>query len=174
MKDRHGYKLDSSVARAIKIANKNCPKFYPCCKKNIGNDNENDLNNSIHLEENSEPNIIQITLLVSVQVNYSVINNSVYNNSSMFSKIFNFLSRKRNNNNTKEWKELYKCQTNVGLFSDIPFLLVTATLLNNIISIAIGRQRPLFDKFKPDNTKSVNADIIVRQISRVSATHEMI
>jgi len=35
-----------------------------------------------------------------------------------------------------------------GAYSDIPFLVVTAALLQSIILIAIGQQWSLFNKFK--------------------------
>ncbi|OUM69125.1 hypothetical protein PIROE2DRAFT_3019, partial [Piromyces sp. E2] len=48
----------------------------------------------------------------SVHVNSSVTNYSVYTNSSVFSKMVNFfLDERYNNINTREWKELRKCQT---------------------------------------------------------------
>ena len=56
-------------------------------------------------------------------------------------QVFKFLLGGRcNNYNTREWKNLCKCQTKIGALSDTPFLTVTAALLNNIIPIAIGRQ----------------------------------
>jgi len=64
-------------------------------------------------------------------------------------KVFKFLLDGRcNNYNIREWKNLCKCQTKVGALSDTPFLTVTAALLNNIIPIAIGRQRLLLNRFK--------------------------
>ncbi|OUM61589.1 hypothetical protein PIROE2DRAFT_12370 [Piromyces sp. E2] len=51
-------------------------------------------------------------------------------------------------------------------------LKTNTAFLNNIIPIAIGWQRSLFRRFKPNKIKSVNADITVRQTSRASATNE--
>jgi len=48
------------------------------------------------------------------------------------------------------------------LYRDTPFLTVTATFLNNIIPIAIGRPRLLLNRFKSNKSKSVNAEITVR------------
>ena len=90
----------------------------------------------------------------SVNDNFSVSNNHVSNNYS-----------------TREWKNLCKCQTKVGALSDTPFMMVTAALLNNIIPIAIVRQRLLLSRFKSNKSKSVNAEITVRQASRASATN---
>jgi len=66
------------------------------------------------------------------------------NNSSVLNEVFKFIFDGRcNNYNTREWKNLCKCQTKTGALSDTPFLTVTAAFLNNIIPIAIGRQRLL-------------------------------
>ena len=86
----------------------------------------------------------------SVNDNFSVSNNHVSNNnSSVLNEVFNFLLGGRcNNYNTREWKNLCKCQTKIGALSDTPLLTVTEALLNNIIPIAIGRQRLLLSRFK--------------------------
>ncbi len=106
--------------------------------------------------------------------NVSVVDNNVYNNSSVCEKVFKFLLGGRSiNNSTGEWKNLLKCQLESGTYSDTPFLVVTAALLQAVMPIAIGQQWSLFNRFKPNpNTKSVNADNTVRQTSRVSATSE--
>ena len=60
-----------------------------------------------------------------------------------------------------------------GTYSDIPFLTVTAALLQSIMPTAIGLQWSLFNRFKSNTTtKSVNADNTVRQASRASATYD--
>ena len=64
-----------------------------------------------------------------------------------------------------------------GAYSDTPFLVVTAALLQStmIIPIAIGQQWSLFNRFKSNRTttiKSVNAEGTVRQTSRASATNK--
>ncbi|KAG4096727.1 hypothetical protein H8356DRAFT_1680071, partial [Neocallimastix lanati (nom. inval.)] len=52
-------------------------------------------------------------------------------------KVFNFLLGGRSiNNSTREWKDLFKCQMKSGAYSDTPFLVVTAALLQSIIPIA--------------------------------------
>jgi len=90
----------------------------------------------------------------------------------VLNEVFKFLLGGRcNNYNTREWKNLCKCQTKTGALSDTPFLTVTAALLNNIIPIAIGRQRLLLSRFKSNKSESVNAEITVRQASRASATN---
>ena len=51
-------------------------------------------------------------------------------------KVFNFLLGGRSiNNSTREWKDLLKCQMKSGAYSDTPFLVVTAALLQSISSI---------------------------------------
>jgi len=61
-----------------------------------------------------------------------------------------------------------------GAYSDIPFLVVTAALLQSVIPIAICQQWSLFNRFKSNRTttKSVNAEETVSQASRASATNE--
>ena len=62
-----------------------------------------------------------------------------------------------------------------GAYSDTPFLVATAALLQSIIPIAIGQQWSLFNRFKSNHTtttKNVNAEETVRQASRASATNE--
>ena len=64
-----------------------------------------------------------------------------------------------------------------GAYSDTPFLVVTAALLQStmIIPIAIGQQWSLFNRFKSNRTtitKNVNAEETVRQASRASTTNE--
>jgi len=52
-----------------------------------------------------------------------------------------------------------------GAYSDTPFLVVTAPLLQSIIPIAIGQQWSLFNRFKLNSTtttKNVNAEETVR------------
>ena len=96
-------------------------------------------------------------------INFSVSNNHVSNNNfSVFNEVFKFLlGGGCNNYNTREWKNLCKCQTKTGALSDTPFLTVIVALLNNIIPIAIGRQRLLLSRFKSNKSKSVNAEITV-------------
>ena len=62
-----------------------------------------------------------------------------------------------------------------GTYSDTPFLMVTAALLQSLIPIAIGHQWSLFNRFKSNpttTTKSVDAEKTVRQASRASATNK--
>jgi len=100
----------------------------------------------------------------------------VYVDSRVCEKVFNFLLGGRSiNNSTREWKDLFKCQMKSDAYSDTPFLVVTAALLQSIIPIAIGQQWSLFNRFKSNRTtttKSINAEETVRQASRASATNE--
>ena len=99
-------------------------------------------------------------------------NNNVFNNSSVCKKVFKFLlGGRKHNSNSREWVELCKCQTQNGTYTELPFLVVTAALLNKIMPIAIGQQWSLLNRFKNSNTKSVNAENTVRQDSRSSATN---
>jgi len=104
------------------------------------------------------------------------IENNVYVDSSVCEKVFNFLLGGRSiNNSTREWKDLFKCQMKSGAYSDTPFLVITAALLQSIIPIAIGLQWSLFNRFisnRTTTTKSVNAEETVRQASRASTTNE--
>ena len=95
-------------------------------------------------------------------------NNFVYNNSSVCKKVFKFLLGGRTENcNSREWKEMYNCQIKKGNYTDSPFLVVTAALLNEIMPIAIGQQ---WSRYKPKTTRSVNADETVRQVSKIIAS----
>ena len=47
---------------------------------------------------------------------------------------------------------IFKCQMKSGAYSDTPFLVVTAALLQSIILIAIGQQWSLFNRFKLNRT----------------------
>jgi len=100
----------------------------------------------------------------------------VYIDSSVCEKVFNFLLGGRSiNKSTREWEDLFKCQMKSGAYSDTPFLVVTAALLQSIIPIAIGQQLSLFNRFKSNRTtatKSVNAEETVRQAIRARATNE--
>jgi len=136
---------------------------------NNDNSNSNNSNSNNSNSNNSYSNINNIIISNSIE-------NNVYVDSSVCEKVFNFLLGGRSiNNSTREWKDLFKCQMKSGAYSDTPFLVVTAALLQLIIPIAIGQQWPLFNRFKSNRTtttKSVNAEETVRQASRASATNE--
>jgi len=90
----------------------------------------------------------------------------------VLNNVFIFLLGGRPHNfNSREWKGLCNCQIKSGNSSDTPFLVITAALLNYIIPIATGWQRFLFNKYKTNPTKSVNAEITVRQANRASSTN---
>jgi len=135
---------------------------------NYNNSNNSLINNTsiVNNVDNSLANNTAILLskLLTILV--------VYNNSSVLNNVFIFLLGGRPHNfNSKEWKDLCNCQIKSGNSSDTPFLVVTAALLNYIIPIATGRQRSLFNKYKTNHTKIVNAEITVRQASRASVTN---
>ena len=137
----------------------------------IINSNNNNSNSNNSKSNNSYSNI-------SNSIFSYVSNNIEYNmhvDSSVWKSVL-FPSWGRSiNNSIREWKDLFKCQMKSGAYSDTPFLVVTAALLQSIIPIAIGQQWSLFNRFKSNRTtttKSVNAEETVRQASRASATNE--
>ena len=78
---------------------------------------------------------------------------NVYVESSVCEKVFNFLLGGRSiNNSTREWKYLFKCQMKSGTYSDTPFLVITAALLQSITPIAIDQHWSLFNRFKSNRT----------------------
>ena len=100
----------------------------------------------------------------------------MYVDFSVCKKVFNFLLGGRSiNNSTREWKDLIKCQMKSDAYSDTPFLVVTAAILQSIIPITIGQQWSSFNRFKLNHTtttKSVNAKETIRQASRASTMNE--
>jgi len=142
---------------------------------NNSNSNNSNSNNSNSNNSNSNNSNSNISNNIISNVGNSIENN-VYVDSSVYGKVFNFLLGGQSiNNSTREWKDLFKCQMKSGAYSDTPFLVVTAALLQSIIPIAIGQQWSLFKRFKSNRTtttKSVNAEETVRQASRASATNE--
>jgi len=107
---------------------------------NSNNDNSNSNNSNNSNSNNSNNSYGNIS---------NSIENNVYVDSSVCEKVFNFLLGGRSiNNRTREWKNLFKCQMKSGAYSDTPFLVVTAALLQSIIPIAIGQQWSLFNRFK--------------------------
>jgi len=115
---------------------------------NNSNSNNSNSNNSNSNNSNSNNSFSNISNSIISDVNNSIENN-VYVDSSVCEKVFNFLLGGRSiNNSTREWKDLFKCQIKSGAYSDTPFLVVTAALLQSIIPIAIGQQWSLFNRFK--------------------------
>jgi len=105
---------------------------------NSNNDNINS-NNSNSNNSNSNNRYSNISNSIISNVSNSIENN-VYVDSSVCEKVFNFLLGGRSiNNSTREWKVLFKSQMKSGAYSDTPFLVVTAALLQLIIPIAIGQ-----------------------------------
>jgi len=70
-----------------------------------------------------------------------------------------------------KWANLFKCQTDSGDYTHLPYMVKLAAYLNMIVPIVAERHRLLFDKYKLDHTKSVKADNTVRQASRANATN---
>ena len=144
---------------------------------NSNNSNSNNSNSNNSNSNNSNSNNSFSNISNSIISNFSnSIENNVHVDSSVCEKVLNFLLGGRSiNNSTREWKNLFKCQLKSGAYSDTPFFVVTAALLQSITPIAIGQQWSLFNRFKSNRTtitKSVNAEETVRQASRASATNE--
>jgi len=119
---------------------------------NIFNNSNNNNSNSNNSNSNSNSNNNNSN---NSYINISnSIENNVYVDSSVCEKVFNFLlgGDRSINNSTREWKDLFKCQMKSGAYSDTPFLVVTAALLQSIIPIAIGQQWSLFNRFKSNRT----------------------
>ena len=71
----------------------------------------------------------------------------------------------------QEWAKIFKCQTDSGEYSHIPYMIKLISYLNMMVPIVAERKRLLFDKYKLEHTKSVKADNTVRQASRANATN---
>jgi len=103
------------------------------------------------------------------------VNNILYNNSNVCKKVFQFLlgGRTLNENHyTREWVEFYNCRIKPDDYSETPFLVATAAILNKIMPIALNQQWALFGRFFLKTAKSVNAEKTVGQVSKTSATVE--
>jgi len=128
---------------------------------NTNNDNSNsnnsNSNNSNSNNSNSNNSYSNISNSIFSNVSHSIENN-VYIDFSVSEKVLNFLLGDRSiNNSTREWKDLFKCQMKSGAYSDTPFLVVTAALLQSIIPIAIGQQWSLFNRFKSNRTTTTTS-----------------
>jgi len=113
---------------------------------NSNNNISNNSNSNSNISNNSNSNNIYSNISNSIISNSIISNvsnsieNNVYVDSSVYEKVFNFLLGGRSiNNSTREWEDLFKCQMKSGAYSDTPFLVVTAALLQSIIPIAIGQ-----------------------------------
>ena len=71
----------------------------------------------------------------------------------------------------QEWAKIFKCQTDSGEYSHIPYMIKLISYLNMMVPIVAERKRLLFNKYKLEHTKSVKADNTVRQASRANATN---
>ncbi|ORX41734.1 hypothetical protein BCR32DRAFT_298722 [Anaeromyces robustus] len=81
---------------------------------------------------------------------------------------YGFSDRINNSPYKMEWECLFKCQTESGTYSKSPFLLRSAALLNDIMPVVCKRQHILFNKFKTNLSRNVNADNTVGQPSRAN------
>jgi len=119
---------------------------------------------------NQNPNSLNVPSTNNAinNIDSNIVNNNVHSNSGVFNKVFNFfLGSRFYNINSREWKDFCDYKINPGIYSDTPFLKVTADFFNNIIPIDFGRQRSLFNEFKKKNlVESVIAEITIRQASR--------
>jgi len=110
-------------------------------RNNLTNDivkSNNDNSNSNNSNSNNSYRNISNSFINNAS---NSIENDVYVNSYVCKKVFNFFLGGRNiNNSTREWKDLFKWQMKSGAYSDTPYLVVIATLLQSIIPIAIGQQ----------------------------------
>ncbi|ORX75598.1 hypothetical protein BCR32DRAFT_296805 [Anaeromyces robustus] len=74
-----------------------------------------------------------------------------------------------NNCDSSKDDQQWECQTESGTYSKSPFLLRSAALLNDIMPVVCKRQHILFNKFKTNLSRNVNADNTVGQPSRANA-----
>ena len=106
--------------------------------------NSNNSNNDNSNSNNSYSNISNVS---------NSIENNVHVDSSVCENLFNFLLGGSSiNNSTREWKDLFKCQMKSGTYSDTPFLVITAALLQSITPSAIDQHWSLFNRFKSNRT----------------------
>ena len=106
---------------------------------NSNSNNSNSNNNNNNNSNSNSNNNCNISNSIISNISNSIENN-MYIDSSVCEKMFNFLLGGRSiNNSTREWKDLFKCQMKSGAYSDTPFLVVTAALLQSIIPIAIDK-----------------------------------
>ncbi|KAG4086337.1 hypothetical protein H8356DRAFT_1342226 [Neocallimastix lanati (nom. inval.)] len=133
---RSGYRLDARIAKAAKNNRSDvhwlidCP-FFSHIRINNDNSNSNNSNSNNSYSNNSYSNNIFFSNASDSIENY------VYVDSSLCEKVIYFI---------------FKCQMKSGAYSDTPFLVVTAALLQSIILIAIGQQWSLFNRFKLNRT----------------------
>jgi len=70
----------------------------------------------------------------------------------------------------KVWNVLFNNQIVFGDYSRTPSLVRSGTILRKIMTRASIRQGLLFQRYKRKLTRSVNAENVVRQASRVNAS----
>jgi len=99
-----------------------------------------------------------------------VSNSNSDESSSNWHGVYYFLhggKKKINSIGDREWNDLSNCQLKPSSLTDIPFLVRTSALLNQIIPIVSDHLRSLFNRHrKIDLIKRVNDKNEVRQSSR--------
>jgi len=151
------YKLNARVARTVKLLTEGCRniiavailvnkildivQFFVLLLLKFIVQNQKKLIKSVNFTFIICPLILMIIQsLINVPSDNKIVDNNVYNNSGVLSKVFNFLFENRFYNiNSREWKDLCNCRINPKIYNDIPFLKTTAYILNDIIPIAFGR-----------------------------------
>ncbi|ORX65465.1 hypothetical protein BCR32DRAFT_286499 [Anaeromyces robustus] len=172
LRARCGYKIDARSYQRIDHWFINCFLF-----KNL-----HSLFNSLVRASNNPSMDNRINNIVK---GYKISNNSISNIDILGSKKivnryriyifliggrdYGFSDRINNSPYKKEWECLFKCQTESGTYSKSPFLLRSAALLNDIMPVVCKRQHILFNKFKTNLSRNVNADNTVGQPSRANA-----
>ncbi|ORX78157.1 hypothetical protein BCR32DRAFT_282568 [Anaeromyces robustus] len=184
---RCGYKIDTRVAKAAKMVNTSFPN---CCSWYFHSDSYYRIDYwfiNCFLFKN-----FRINYFFNLDRNFYYFLDNLFNslyvtsdNSSVDNRINNIVKGYRSRDNirinkpdfneisnncpyNKEWKCLYKCQIESGIYSKSPFLLQSAALLNNIMPVVCKRQYILFNKFKTNLSRNVNTDNIVGQPSRAN------
>ncbi|ORX85591.1 hypothetical protein BCR32DRAFT_276141 [Anaeromyces robustus] len=188
LRARCGYKIDARVAKAAKMINNSCPNCCSCCfhcesyqridhwfincflfKNLLRTSNnpsvDNRINNIVKGYKSSNNSISNIDILGSKKI----VNRYRIYIFLIGGRDYGFSDRINNSPYKKEWECLFKCQTESGTYSKSPFLLRSAALLNDIMPVVCKRQHILFNKFKTNLSRNVNADNTVGQPSRANA-----
>jgi len=142
----------------------------------VDNDINNECNNTRELvnitnsdsNENSNRNFDSSNNFISIMTRVS--NSNSDESSSNWHGVYYFLhggKKKINSIGDREWNDLSNCQLKPSSLTDIPFLVRTSALLNQIIPIVSDHLRSLFNRHrKIDLIKRVNDKNEVRQSSR--------
>ena len=102
---------------------------------NSNSNNSNNINSNNSYNNNSYNNNSYNNISNSfISSASNSIENNLYVDFSVCKKVFNFFFWGRSiNNSTRKWKDLYKYLMKSGAYSDTPFLVFTAALLQSII-----------------------------------------